>query len=173
MSLSPPLKWAGGKRWQVPHLREYWAGHETRRLVEPFCGGLAVTLGLSPARALANDINASLINFYRWLQRGLTVDVEMDNEESLYYRQRDRFNALLTTGEDGGAEAAALFYYLNRTGFNRLCRFNRSGMFNVPFGEYPRINLNVTKRGGEHIALASANRAECPGRTASAKLHLA
>ena len=108
ISLPPPLKWAGGKRWQVPHLREYWAGHETRRLVEPFCGGLAVTLGLSPARALANDINASLINFYRWLQRGLTVDVEMDvemeNEKSLYYRQRDRFNALLTKGEGGGAE---------------------------------------------------------------------
>ncbi len=37
------------------------------------------------------------------------------------------------------AEAAALFYYLNRTGYNGLCRFNRRGRFNVPFGQYARI----------------------------------
>src|SRR5579885_1705385 len=53
----PPLKWAGGKRWQVPHLRELWRQHQHRRLVEPFCGGLAVTLALMPRRALLNDIN--------------------------------------------------------------------------------------------------------------------
>ena len=37
------------------------------------------------------------------------------------------------------AKPAALFYYLNRTGYNGLCRFNRSGEFNVPFGQYTRI----------------------------------
>jgi DNA adenine methylase len=69
----PPLKWAGGKRWQVPHLRPMWEPHSRRRLVEPFCGGLAVTLGLLPERALLNDANPHLINFYRWLQQGLHV----------------------------------------------------------------------------------------------------
>ena len=44
-SLSPPLKWAGGKHWQLPHLLPLWMGHEGRRLVEPFCGGLAVPFG--------------------------------------------------------------------------------------------------------------------------------
>ena len=62
-SLRPPLKWAGGKRWQVPYLRPIWESHARRRLVEPFCGGLAVTLGLMPGRALANDANPYLINF--------------------------------------------------------------------------------------------------------------
>jgi DNA adenine methylase len=38
-TLRPPLKWAGGKRWQV----------------------------------LLNDAHPHLINFYRWLQRGLRV----------------------------------------------------------------------------------------------------
>jgi DNA adenine methylase len=102
-----PLKWAGGKRWQAPHLREYWAGNETRRLVEPFCGGLAVTLGLSPERALANDINASLINFHRWLQRGLTVDVEMENEEALYYSLHRRKHEPARAGSSPPARAPA------------------------------------------------------------------
>ena len=137
--LRPPLKWAGGKRWQVPHLRPIWDRHRHRRLVEPFCGGLAVALGLLPQRALLNDSNPHLVNFYRWLQRGLTIDLEMANDESLFYRHRDRFNALLAAGHAETHEAAALFYYLNRTGYNGLCRFNSSGAFNVPFGRYDRI----------------------------------
>ena len=39
-TVKPPLKWAGGKRWLVPHLRALWRGYTRRRLVEPFCGGL-------------------------------------------------------------------------------------------------------------------------------------
>ena len=139
-TLRPPLKWAGGKRWQVPHLRPIWAPHAHRRLVEPFCGGLAVTLGLMPARALLNDANPHVINFYRWLQNGLRVDLPMENDEQLFYRHRDRFNAMLSSGRGAEREAAALFYYLNRTGYNGLCRFNRSGEFNVPFGRYTRID---------------------------------
>jgi len=138
-TLRPPLKWAGGKRWQVPYLRPLSASHAGRRLVEPFCGGLAVTLALAPSRALVNDANPHLINFYRWLQKGLRVDLQMENDETLFYRHRERFNSLLVSGEAEGREAAALFYYLNRTGFNGLCRFNRTGEFNVPFGRYVRI----------------------------------
>ena len=137
-ALRPPLKWAGGKRWQLPHLKPLWEPHKTRRLVEPFCGGLAVALGLGPANALLNDANPHLIDFYRWLQKGLTVDFSMENDETLFYAHRRRFNALLT-GCTSTRETAALFYYLNRTGFNGLCRFNRSGEFNVPFGRYVRI----------------------------------
>src|SRR5262245_34413864 len=138
-TLRPPLKWAGGKRWQVPHLQPIWEAHAHRRLVEPFCGGLAVTLGLMPGLALLNDANPHLINFYCWLQNGLRVDLEMENDETLFYQHRDRFNALLASGDGMSREAAAIFYYLNRTGFNGLCRFNRTGEFNVPFGRYARI----------------------------------
>jgi DNA adenine methylase len=137
--LRPPLKWAGGKRWQVPHLLPLWQSHAHRRLVEPFCGGLAVTLGLQPARALLNDANPHLINFYRWLARGLVIDEPMEHDERAFYRAREQFNTLLRDGKSESAEAAGLFYYLNRTGFNGLCRFNRSGEFNVPFGQYKRI----------------------------------
>lgn len=107
--------------------------------MEPFCGGLAVALGLKPERALLNDANPHLIHFYQWLQRGLSVDVPMENDEALFYAHRDRFNQLLRDGRADSAEAAGLFYFLNRTGFNGLCRFNRLGEFNVPFGKYARI----------------------------------
>ncbi len=138
--VTPPLKWAGGKRWQLPHLRAYWQRESHPRLVEPFCGGLAVTLGLTPERALLNDVNPHLINFYRQIQNGLKISIEMRNDRALFYEHRDRFNELLRHGKSSPCEAASLFYYLNRTAYNGLCRFNRSGEFNVPFGRYATIN---------------------------------
>jgi DNA adenine methylase len=139
--VKPALKWAGGKRWLVPHLAPLWHEHRDRRLVEPFCGGLAVTLGLLPENALLNDINPHLISFYQWLKRGLLVDIAMENDEALYYMQRERFNELISNGQRESREAAELFYYLNRTGYNGLCRFNKKkGTFNVPFGRYKTIN---------------------------------
>ncbi len=129
--LNPPLKWAGGKRWLVPHLVPIWAQHQHRRLVEPFCGGLAVALGLMPDQALLNDVSPHLVNFYIQAQRGLAITTPMHNDKDLYYTYRDRFNALIREEQADSAEAAQLFYYLNRTGYNGLCRFNRSGEFNV------------------------------------------
>lgn len=137
---SPPLKWAGGKRWQVRHLRTYWEKDTSRRLVEPFCGGLAVTLGLLPTKALLNDVNPHLINFYRWLKTGLVRTLPMNNDEARFYASRRKFNNLLLEGHGDTPAAAELFYYLNRTGYNGLCRFNNSGGFNVPFGRYKTIN---------------------------------
>lgn len=135
----PPLKWAGGKRWQLPHLVDFWRQAKDVRLVEPFCGGLAVTLGLMPERAVLNDVNPHLINFYGWLQKGLVITMPMSNKETRYYTHRQKFNALLAASKGDTVEAASLFYYLNRTGYNGLCRFNSSGRFNVPFGQYTKI----------------------------------
>ena len=136
----PPLKWPGGKRWLIPRLLPFWQPHAQRRLVEPFCGGLAVSLGLEPQRALLNDVNPHLINFYRWLQRGLHTHLPLANSRRVFDAHRRRFNDLIADGRTDSREAAVLFYYLNRTGFNGLCRFNQSGQFNVPFGSYESIN---------------------------------
>jgi DNA adenine methylase len=109
--------------------------------VEPFCGGLAVALGLDPERALLNDVNPHPVNFYRRLQEGLTIRVAMRNERDLYYQHRSEFNRLTATRRGlFSRRAAELFYYLNRTAYNGLCRFNRKGEFNVPFGRHQRIN---------------------------------
>lgn len=139
-TLKPPLKWAGGKRWLVPSLVGYWEAESTRRYIEPFCGGLSVPLGLIPTNAILNDMNRHVINFYKWVQRGLHVQMEMRNDKAFYYASRERFNHLIDTNADETQEAAELFYYLNRTCYNGLCRFNRKGRFNVPFGKYKTIN---------------------------------
>ena len=99
LQLRPLLKWAGGKRWLVSHLKPIWEARAQRRYVEPFCGGLAVVLGLQPKQALLNDINPHLINFYRHVQDGLRMRVRMRNDEDLFYRQRERFNNLIRRGK--------------------------------------------------------------------------
>lgn len=138
--LKPPLKWAGGKRRLVPYLLPILKQYQPSRLVEPFCGGLAIALALMPKDALLNDINPHLINFYQWLKKGFYIETAMKNDEAMYYLYRDRFNKLIKKGKYNTEEAASLFYYLNKTGFNGLCRFNNSGEFNTPFGEYKTIN---------------------------------
>ena len=135
----PPLKWAGGKRWFLPHIRPYWEKYSHFRLTELFCGGLAVALGLNPKKALLNDINQPLIHFFKILKKGLIISSQFKNSEEYYYQSRKKFNSLLKK-DPSSKKLAELFYYLNRTGYNGLCRFNNQGEFNVPFGKYKVIN---------------------------------
>lgn len=93
-----------------------------------------------PKDALLNDVNPHLINFYKWLQKGFEISLRMKNDEKIFYSYRKKFNELVEEGKSDTKEAAVLFYYLNRTGFNGLCRFNTKGKFNVPFGEHKIIN---------------------------------
>ena len=104
---------------------------------------MTIPLGLLPDGALLNDINPHLINFYRWLKQGLVITLSMTDAKTRYYTHRKRFNKLLAAGQADTVEAASLFYYLNRTGYNGLCRFNSSGGFNVPYGKYKSINYRT------------------------------
>lgn len=101
---------------------------------------MSIALGFQPQRAYLADINEHLINFHQWLQRGLVAEVEFIHEETAFYEVRTRFNDLIRQQQQLSAEAASLFYYLNRTCFNGLCRFNKKNEFNVPFGRYKTIN---------------------------------
>lgn len=101
---------------------------------------MGVALGLKPANALLSDSNEHLINFYQWLQKGLIVDSVFRNEETAFYEARAEFNNLIKAGKINSKKTAELFYYLNRTCFNGLCRFNSKNEFNVPFGRYKKIN---------------------------------
>jgi DNA adenine methylase len=110
-----------------------------RRYVEPFCGGLAVVLALQPKQALLNDVNPHLINFYRHVQNGLRMRVRCETTRSFSIAIASA-SIVDSTRQGAHEEGAQLFYYLNRTCFNGLCRFNKGGDFNVPFGTYKAIN---------------------------------
>jgi DNA adenine methylase len=102
---------------------------------------MSVALGLQPERAYLSDLNEHLVNFHQWLQRGLVAEeTAFIHEETAFYEARTRFNELIRQQQQHSEEAATLFYYLNRTCFNGLCRFNRKNEFNVPFGRYKTIN---------------------------------
>lgn len=55
------------------------------------------------------------------------------NDKEQYYLVREKFNR-----SRDPFERAVYFLYLNRHGFNGLCRYNRKGSFNVPFGSYKK-----------------------------------
>jgi DNA adenine methylase len=119
--------------------------------VEPLCGGLAVPIGLRPDHALLNDVNVHAINFYLWLKKGFIITLPMKNDSKAFYAHRAKFNELIKRGQVASKETAELFYYLNRTCYNGLCRFNRSGEFNVPFGRYKRINYTRDFTAYKHV----------------------
>jgi DNA adenine methylase len=143
----PLLKWAGGKRWLVPYLQKIWfplaKKNKTIRLVEPFTGGMSVALGLEPVNALLNDANEHLINFYNQVKKGLETSYVFKNNSEEYYALREKFNQAILHKKFKNKETAFIFYFLIRTGFNGLCRFNSSGEFNVPFGQHRSIRYKT------------------------------
>lgn len=139
MSFKPFLKWAGGKHKLVPFICSYFPEKPRRRLIEPFAGSAAVSIAVEFDSYLLNDTNPDLIGVFHALKSegqqfvnyAKSFFTTENNREESFYRLRERFNAA-----EAGYERSALFIYLNRHAFNGLCRYNRRGVFNVPFGFY-------------------------------------
>ncbi len=131
------LKWAGGKYTLVEQIRSLLP--EGHTLVEPFVGAGSVFLNTDFKHYLLNDINPDLINLYRILQQKPDTYIQdaeryfcaANNNPDAYYALRAEFNA----SKDPYLRSL-LFLYMNRYGYNGLCRYNLSGIFNVPFGRY-------------------------------------
>jgi DNA adenine methylase len=158
----PLLKWAGGKRQLLPHLRRFYPPAFTR-YIEPFFGSGAVFFDLYGAGRLRDvdvmllDSNADLIGCYETVRtRRDEVAHELDllaaaharDGRAQYYAVRDdQFNPMRDRlrGANGRIaytpRLAAMLIYLNRTGFNGLFRVNARGAFNVPAGRYDRPRI--------------------------------
>ncbi len=160
--VGPLLKWAGGKRQLLPQLRRFYPA-AFGRYIEPFFGSGAVFFDLFASGrlrghpAILTDANADLIGCYEAVRDAsdavadaldTLAESHARDERAHYYAVRDaRFNPLRDARRtpDGGIaytpDLAAMFIYLNRTGFNGLFRVNGRGAFNVPLGRYDRPNI--------------------------------
>lgn len=135
--IRPFLKWAGNKYGCIDKiLNSLPLG---KRLIEPFCGSGAVFINSNYQHYLLGEQNADLINLYKTIQReGLSfIDycaqffTQENNSKTFYYQCREDFNSDIPE-----RKKAALFLYLNKHGYNGLCRYNQKGYYNVPFGRF-------------------------------------
>lgn len=147
---TPFLKWAGGKRY----LAEELLARMPKRIAtyyEPMVGAGAIFMALADRKrfdaAWINDINSELVNAYTIIKTDVGTLIKKikyvkeqylaaKNRSTYYYKVRD-----LQTGLLSPAGAAARTIFLNKTCFNGLYRVNKSGKFNVPYGDFKNPSI--------------------------------
>ena len=166
--MNPVLKYRGGKSREIPRFLQY-IPDDFNRYIEPFFGGGAVFFYLEPDHAIINDANGRLMTFYQQLRdnypamrtqldalqrlyetnqadfkrlKSLTPDERVPNaNEDLYYHMRSLFNHPDDSFLDG-----VLYFFINKTAYSGMIRYNNNGEFNVPFGRYPNLNARLVTR---------------------------
>ena len=164
--MKPIIKYRGGKYHEIPDIIKHIPSF-TGRYVEPFFGGGAMFFYLEPQRAIINDINFKLMEFYREVRNNYAnlrkeldeieyiysnnrkefealkqlrpIDRVEDKNEIMYYELRDMFNGLTDKKYSDGL----LYYYINKTSYSGMIRYNAKGEFNVPFGRYSNLNTKI------------------------------
>lgn len=162
--VKPFLKWAGGKKQLLPEISKYYPFGDGRftKYAEPFVGGGAVLFDVLSKFDLEavfiSDLNVDLIDVYNSVKlqveeligklENLQAEyLALDNEaarKEFYLQKRSLFNELKLESqlsEQAVLEKSVLMLFLNRTCFNGLYRVNRTGLFNVPPGNYKRPQI--------------------------------
>jgi len=163
--MNPVLKYRGGKSREIPRFLQY-IPDDFNRYIEPFFGGGAVYFYLEPENAIINDLNIKLMTFYQQLRdqyplmreqldslqklyeanqfrykelKNKTPDDRVPNaNEDLYYKMRDLFNHPNEEYLEG-----VVYFFINKTAYSGMIRYNNSGDYNVPFGRYPNLNTKL------------------------------
>lgn len=167
--MKPLVKYRGGKSKEIPHLEKHIPNFDGR-YIEPFFGGGAMFFYLEPKRAIINDINSKLMAFYKGVKSDFdTLQNELseiekiyrinrrkfeelkaqaptervnDDNEVLYYQIRDMFNDLT----DKKYSDALLYFFINKTAYSGMIRYNSKGEFNVPYGRYANLNTSLVTK---------------------------
>ncbi|MCD8284557.1 MAG: Dam family site-specific DNA-(adenine-N6)-methyltransferase [Opitutae bacterium] len=161
--MKPMIKYRGGKSREIPYIIRDIPKFDGR-YIEPFFGGGALFFYLEPERSIINDINSKLMAFYKGVRDDYeNMSRELDELEAIYARNRKEFDALKAIHpnkrvEDKNEELyyklramfndaaaktysdAVLYYYINKTAYSGMIRYNSNGEFNVPFGRYKCLN---------------------------------
>ncbi|NCA86844.1 MAG: Dam family site-specific DNA-(adenine-N6)-methyltransferase [Clostridia bacterium] len=167
--MKPLVKYRGGKSKEIPHLIKH-IPQFSGRYIEPFFGGGALFFHLEPKRAIINDINSKLMAFYLGVKDNFeTLNAELteikniykinrkrfeelksktpnkrvdDENEPLYYQVRDMFNNL----KEKKYSDAFLYFFINKTAYSGMIRYNSKGEFNVPYGRYASLNTSLVTK---------------------------
>lgn len=157
----PFLKWAGGKGQLINEIEKRLPvgirSSEIDTYIEPFVGGGAVFFHIaknyeSIKQFYLFDINEDLINCYKAVKDHVEelifelkklgdnfLELKKAERKELFYGIRIEFND--EKKERFGVKTAAKLIFLNKTCFNGLYRVNKSGEFNVPFGDYKKPKI--------------------------------
>jgi DNA adenine methylase len=137
--LRPLFKWYGGKGNEIIKLKQQ-IPERYDTYIEPFVGGGALYFHLAPKKAVINDIHPELIDFYKCIKDGKAREIhdfmkKHPNNERTYYsvRKMDTEDIL---------ERACRFYYLRKTCFGGMLRYNTKGEFNTSYGHNKVINFD-------------------------------
>ena len=172
--MKPIIKYRGGKSKEINNFIEF-IPNQYDRYIEPFAGGAALFFFFFPNAALINDINSRLVNFYSAVReifdslkaeltrleltyRSNQMEYEQikmkdksqhveNKNEALYYLLRDMYNGII----EKKYLDATLYYFINKTSYSGMLRFNSKGEFNVPFGRYKNFNTQLVSE--EHSEL--------------------
>lgn len=142
--LKPLVKWSGGKFDEIPKFISH-IPNDYEIYLEPFIGGASVLLNVNPKKAVISDVHKELIDFYNSIKSGASNEIykfmeRKKNDEETYYDIRDNMNY------DSVLDNAKRFYYLRKTCFRGMMRYNKKGKFNIPFGKYKSINFEDLKK---------------------------
>jgi DNA adenine methylase len=149
----PPIKSQGIKTKLVPWIREL-APKVKGRWIEPFLGTGVVAFNSGYNKAILNDTNPHIIDFYKGVQQkmitaplmknyleqeGKALSKADNNGYEHYLKVRARFNS--------GEFSSFDFIFLSRAGFNGMMRFGSKGNWNIPFCKKPDrfVQAYITK----------------------------
>lgn len=163
--MKPMLKYSGGKSKEIKFYEKYFR-IEYDRYFEPFFGGGATYFYFEPNKAVINDLNNKLIGFYNDVKYNFNqLKIELNqlqyiyeenqlefetlkkcnpnkkihnNNEDLYYEMRKEFNY-----PSGKYLHGTVYYFINKTAYSGMIRYNKKGEFNVPYGRYKNFNTNL------------------------------
>lgn len=164
--MNPMIKYRGGKSKEIAHFISNMPEHYNR-YIEPFFGGGALYFYIEPQNAIINDVNAKLYSFYKQMKEEYPTArrqldelqiiyernqkeydelkkqhpedrVENKNEE-LYYKMRDMFNHKIKCEYLD----AVVYFFINKTSYSGMIRYNAKGEYNVPFGRYKNLNTKL------------------------------
>lgn len=152
ITIKSPIKWTGGKAREIRHFEDYIPKYNI--YVEPFVGGGALFWHLQPCKAVINDINGHLINFYLKLRDNYKILNELNQ---VHEHNIDYFKNIVKDINDNtydcNVKKASDFYYINRTCFSGKWRVSASGNFNNSWGNYKNKTYKVLDREYSNILI--------------------